>query len=151
MNKANALFVVAGLSLSLASESFSQAPSQSPVDVRHVMSAAEFQAAGLHRLSDAEITSLNNWLSGFFAKVILATTNPAPTDAVIESQIDGAFEGWDGETIFKLTNGQIWQQSSYAYHYHYAFMPEVVIYKTSGGYKMKVDDVDETIYVRRIK
>ncbi|MDR0881742.1 MAG: hypothetical protein LBP55_04270, partial [Candidatus Adiutrix sp.] len=33
----------------------------------------------------------------------------------IESQIDGTFEGWSGETVFKLTNGQIWQQSSYAY------------------------------------
>ena len=59
-------------------------------------------------------------------------------------------QGWDGETIFKLLNGQIWQQSSYQYHYHYAYMPKVTIYRTDGGYKMKVDGGDQTIYVTRI-
>jgi hypothetical protein len=47
---------------------------------------------------------------------------------VIESSIDGEFKGWDGSTIFKLSNGQIWQQSSYAYMYHYAYNPPVLIY-----------------------
>jgi hypothetical protein len=75
----------------------------------------------------------------------------ASETSVIESQIDGDFEGWDGETIFKLTNGQIWQQTGYDYTYSYAYMPEVTIYKTSGGWKMKVEDVEETIYVRRLK
>ncbi len=37
----------------------------------------------------------------------------APSSEVIECKIDGAFEGWEGETIVKLTNGQIWQQSEY--------------------------------------
>src|SRR6202044_232769 len=31
----------------------------------------------------------------------------------IESSISGEFHGWDGETIFKLDNGQIWQQAEY--------------------------------------
>jgi hypothetical protein len=29
------------------------------------------------------------------------------------SEIDETFNGWSVDTIFKLTNGQIWQQSSY--------------------------------------
>jgi hypothetical protein len=29
--------------------------------------------------------------------------------------------------------------------------PEVTIYKAAGGYKMKVEGMDDTIYVRRIK
>jgi hypothetical protein len=70
---------------------------------------------------------------------------------LIESRIDGDFEGWDGDTVFKLTNGQIWQQVSYNYTYHYAFMPEVLIFKTTEGYKMKVGGVHETIYVKRLK
>jgi len=70
---------------------------------------------------------------------------------VIETQINGEFKGWDGETIFKLMNGQIWQQSSYAYMYHYAYSPEVVIYKTSGGYEMQVDGVTNKIKVKRLK
>ena len=52
---------------------------------------------------------------------------------------------------FKLTNGQIWQQVEYDYEYEYAFQPEVTIYKTAGGYKMKVEGMDDTIYVRRLK
>ncbi len=29
----------------------------------------------------------------------------------------GTFNGWDGETIFNLDNGQVWQQSQYDYMY----------------------------------
>ena len=75
----------------------------------------------------------------------------APTGDVIESQINGAFSGWDGDTIVKLMNGQIWQQSEYHYEYHYAYMPEVLIYSSGGGYKMKVEDLDEAVAVRRLK
>ena len=87
-------------------------------------------------------------------KFVPSTPQPAPqpaTATVIESQIDGEFNGWEGETIFKLTNGQIWQQTSYEYMYHYAYMPNVIIYNASGGYKMKVEDVEDTINVMRIK
>ena len=77
-------------------------------------------------------------------------TAPA-SPSVIESQIDGDFKGWEGETIVKLMNGQIWQQSEYHYHYHYAFMPKVLIFRSGGGYKMKVDGVKKAVGVRRLK
>ena len=83
-------------------------------------------------------------------KSTVADEVDAPNN-LIESRIDGDFEGWDGDTIFKLTNGQIWQQVSYNYTYHYAFMPNVLIYSTTGRYKMKVDGVQQTIYVKRLK
>ena len=70
---------------------------------------------------------------------------------VIESKIDGEFEGWEGETLIKLINGQIWQQSEYHYHYHYAYMPEVVIYRSSVGYKMLVEGVDKPVGVIQLK
>ncbi len=73
------------------------------------------------------------------------------TPSVIESQIDGTFEGWTGETVFKLINGQIWEQSEYDYSYQYMFMPKVLIYKTSGGFKMKVDGAKKSIGVKRLK
>ena len=69
---------------------------------------------------------------------------------VVESQIDGDFEGFEGETIIKLMNGQIWQQSEYWYHYHYSFMPKVLIYKQGDMYKMKVDGVDKSVGVIRL-
>ena len=77
---------------------------------------------------------------------------PIPvTTGVIESSINGNFDGWAGDTIFKLQNGQIWQQSSFAYIYHWAFSPKVTIFKSGATYKMKVDGVDSTISVTRIK
>jgi|TARA_B100001964_G_scaffold242088_1_gene315991 hypothetical protein len=75
-----------------------------------------------------------------------------PTSAkVIESNIDGDFEGWEGETIVKLMNGQIWEQSEYYYTYHYSYMPKVLIYRSGGGYKMKVDGIEKSVGVIQIK
>jgi hypothetical protein len=74
-----------------------------------------------------------------------------PSASIIESQIDGDFNGWEGETIIRLTNGQIWKQSSYHYEYHYAFMPKVLIYKSGGAYKIKVDGTETSVSVTRLK
>jgi hypothetical protein len=121
--------------------------------VKELMSAAEFRNVGFHRLTSAEMDKLNAWLLEYTLGVVelISNTEVGGTAAVIESQVDGNFEGWEGETIFKLLNGQIWQQSSYAYRYHYAFMPKVTIFKSSGGYKMIVDGVSGSIYVVQLK
>lgn len=72
--------------------------------------------------------------------------------SVMESRIDGEFKGWEGETIYPLTNGQIWQQNRYHYHYHYAYNPIVWIYRSGGGYKMHVvGDTDQDVSVIRIQ
>lgn len=76
------------------------------------------------------------------------TTN---TPDIIESRIDGTFEGWSGDTIFKLENGQIWQQVSFAYTYRYAFRPKVLIYRSGTVYRMRVDGVSTEITVKRLK
>jgi hypothetical protein len=125
--------------------------------VEELMTSAQFHASGLNKLSAVELKNLNTWLLEYTLRVVKLVSNETSngsdlsTPNVVESQIDGDFEGWEGETIFKLTNGQIWQQSQYAYHYHYAFMPRVVIVKTHVGYKMQVEGVSSTIMVRRIK
>ena len=76
---------------------------------------------------------------------------PVVSPQAIESQIDGEFNGWDGETIVKLTNGQIWQQTEYYYYYLYAYMPHVIVDRASGGYKMKVEGIEKAIRVERLK
>lgn len=78
-------------------------------------------------------------------------SSASKTNSIIESAVDGEFKGWDGETIFKLTNGQIWQQSSYSYTYHYAYNPKVTIYKSAYGYTMMVDGVSGKINVKQLK
>lgn len=81
---------------------------------------------------------------------VLPPTNNTSSD-VIESEIDGNFKGWTGETIFKLKNGQIWEQDEFGFHYHYAYNPEVTIYKDGSSYIMLVDGVDEKLKVKRMK
>ncbi len=93
-----------------------------------------------------EIVEIHNRLKG-----IGSGDTGDDCNQVIESQIDGEFEGWEGETIFKLINGQIRQQSSYAYTYNYAYMPEVIIHPSGGTCKLKVEGVSEIIPVRRIR
>jgi hypothetical protein len=58
---------------------------------------------------------------------------------VIESQIAGTFEGWDGDSEYELTNGQVWRQDRYRYEYRYKYSPHVTIYDTPGGITMDVD------------
>jgi len=69
----------------------------------------------------------------------------------VETQIDGDFDGWEGETVVKLVNGEVWQQTDYHYEYLYAFMPNVVIYRTRGGFKMHVEGSDKAVGVERLK
>ncbi len=77
---------------------------------------------------------------------------PGTGSGVIETRMDGDFEGWTGETIFKLANGQIWQQTEFAYTYHYAYRPKVLIYRSkTGGWKLQVEGVNRAIGVQRLK
>jgi hypothetical protein len=68
---------------------------------------------------------------------------------VVESRIAGAFEGWSGDSTYRLENGQVWQQSKYKYQYKYAYRPEVVVYSTGSGFKMRIEELEA--YVRRMR
>ena len=128
-----------------------------------ILSKKEQLAIGIQKLTEIEkeklrILIIEKFLSAYEkgkkdgieqAVKIIASQQTIPD--VIESQIDGDFEGWEGETIVKLMNGQIWQQSEYYYHYHYSFMPKVVIFKSGSGYKMKVDGVDRAVGVTKLR
>lgn len=144
--------------LSLSCSTFAQAPS-APLQLKLVqlMQPEEIKDTGLDKLSPEERQKFEAWLTRFAGVVAQAATggSTAPglpsTGAVVESQIDGDFEGWEGDTIFKLTNGQIWQQATYAYAYHYAFRPGVTIFQDGTIFRMKVDGVSDSIPVRRLK
>jgi len=82
---------------------------------------------------------------------IHSKSNTSTNVGSLEAQIDGEFNGFEGETIIKLTNGQIWQQSEYYYHYHYSYMPKVIIYKSNNVYKMQVKGIPKAIGVSRLK
>ncbi len=73
------------------------------------------------------------------------------SEAAVASNIVDPFEGWTGQTVFRLRNGQIWQQVSPGYIYRYAYMPRVLILPTINGYRMKVEGVSQTVQVRRLR
>jgi hypothetical protein len=64
---------------------------------------------------------------------------------VIESRINGDFNGWEGNSKYQLLNGQTWQQSTYKYQYKYAYMPAAVVYYARSGYKMRVAGTTATV------
>lgn len=144
------LIVVA---LLLVGTGVAQAPDVPPVE--ELMQPEQFRAAGLHKLTDDELANLNAWLGAFASSVLDiyggSTSPSSSTSTVVESRIDGEFEGWEGDTIFELENGQVWQQAEYAYMYHYAYSPRVLIIEERGGYVMQVEGVDDSIRVRRIQ
>lgn len=96
---------------------------------------------------ESELRQLEENIAKIAAKLAPAGNGPD----LIESRIEGEFEGWEGDTIFKLDNGQIWQQVTYGYTYTYKFRPKVWIIKTHGAYKMKVEGMSSTIFVKRLR
>jgi hypothetical protein len=133
--------------------------------VEDVMTSQELKDTGVSGLTAPQRSALNIWLNRYTNTVIRVATGaktegPKPPQGrtignsdctpAVESTIKGDFEGWDGETIFQLDNGQIWQQAEYDYMYSYQYRPDVTIYQTSSGCQMKVEDEEETIVVKRI-
>jgi hypothetical protein len=70
---------------------------------------------------------------------------------VFDGYIDGEFEGWDGETLFEMSDGTVWLQAKYSYIYQYAYNPEAIIFEKDGDYFLKVEDVEEILQVMPIE
>src|SRR6266498_1375021 len=103
-----------------------------------VMTPEEMKAAGISTLYPAQREVLDHWLNRYTLLLVSERKGSGECDPAIETQVNGEFTGWSGETIYKLRNGQIWQQASYHYHYHYAYAPAVTIYSSSSGCSMRV-------------
>lgn len=68
----------------------------------------------------------------------------------IRSKIDGEFNGTDDEVVYKLQNGQVWQQVGYRYRYRYRYAPRVTIETRGSSGTMTVEGFHDPIKVRRI-
>src|SRR3972149_3540602 len=53
----------------------------------------------------------------------------------IESRIDGTFEGFEAGRIFKLVNGQVWEQTEAKIRIRIRVSPRVVIWRQGGLYR----------------
>lgn len=59
----------------------------------------------------------------------------------ILTRIKGRFDGWDGATVFKLENGQVWKQSEPGMFYVAPVdSPAVLVEKVYGGWRLYYTD-----------
>ena len=152
-------FVVLALAVFVGSQ-FVTAQSGLNLKADDVMTPQELKDTGLLAASPVQRQAFNKWLNQYTVNVVslvgqrTSETVVRPSNScnpAIESTLAGEFNGWDGDTVFKLENGQIWEQAEYSYTYSYSYRPDVTIYQVSGGCRLKVEDEEETIIVRRIK
>jgi hypothetical protein len=155
MHRHSALFLLLGVVFAVTA-SADEAP-----DVRTLMTPEEFSAAGLGKLSPAEIEALNRWVIRYTAGEarIISVQSPVVREAIrqfdatgIRTRIVGEFTGWTGETVFRLENGQVWKQRLPGRWFYRASSPEVEIKKNMMGYWMlRVVDADRGIGVTQVK
>lgn len=136
------------------------------------MTAQEFRDAGLDKLSDEELSALNRWIgrrSLAEGEVVApaggsSRTTPVGEDRrgfndagnaeTIRSRIEGPFEGWNGDTVFVLENGMVWQQSEGGtFRPRRMEDPEVEISEGFLGsvWYLKVDGYNTQVKVRRLR
>ena len=137
------------------------------------MSGKEFTAAGLDKLSQAELDALNSWIRRHSLATLDApkagaagATAAAGTDnrgfkeskeeedrSEINSRLVGTFTGWDGQTIFKLENGMIWAQADKDKFYTKAVENPAVVIKPGmfGTWRLRLEDYNSSCRVRRIQ
>src|SRR6201989_1773093 len=68
---------------------------------------------------------------------------------IIKATIINDFNGWSGDTIFELDNGQIWKQDEYDYEYNYSYRPDAIIY--SNGYNFRIFVEGKSVGVKQLK
>src|SRR5579859_6392420 len=102
-----------------------QADDAPAFDVLKTMSVADFRTTGLDHLTDAQIKALDAWFADYqrshspcaataAAPTMAAPAVPAPAATpagdLIVAHLEGNFTGWGNDTVFKLDNGQVWEQ-----------------------------------------
>lgn len=164
-----ALLIIAWLSALQAQEPFSS--------VEERMTGQEFTATGLHKLTPEELAALNAWLRKHSVATLdrpagtsaVATTGAvtAPADGqraeqdqeaedakLIQSRITGEFNGWDGNTVFRLDNGMVWKQDEDdVFRARPAVHNPVVTIKRGmlRGWRLQVEGYDEKVKVERLQ
>src|SRR5215510_6927113 len=94
------------------------APPEVSGSTKEMMSPAEFNAAGLNKLSADELQKLDAWLQGYRQTTEQAAEKKATARAsrtkmdLIVSRVDGQFNGLTGRTIIRLEDGTVWKQAN---------------------------------------
>ena len=126
-------------------------------DVQDSMTAQEFKAAGLDKLSEEELKNLNAWLQGYRQKAETKAAEVAVTEAKKTSKKifngeatlsrvnEDNFSGVTGHSIIKLEDGTTWKQAnpSDRFRAQVSNHPPVKVSHGAFGYKMHIVGVPE--------
>jgi len=149
------------ISMSLIGVSSTQAADT--LNLRSTMTAEDYAASGLDKLSDAERANLSEWIQRYRDGALNAPPSPeqkAEQKVEEEKEFVGIlanvipkFTGWSGKTIFQLDNGQIWKQRIGGNDMRYSGDDyRVTITKNwIGKYSMKHVETGRSVPVQRIK
>jgi len=113
---------------------------------KEALSAGEAEAERiqeLERLSES-VDAVSELLSS-------GRGSTSPSGEHIESYITNDFDGLDYGNIYKLANGQIWEQTAVWIWVWVWVNPRVTIWRDGGSYKMKVENIDHPVGVKRIR
>jgi len=129
--------------------------------LQDMMTAEEFKAAGLDKLSSEELKNLNAWLQGYReaaetkaaekATEKAAKTSQAKMDQIL-SRVDGTFTGLTGHTIIKLQDGTVWKQANIDDRYRAQVTDHPAVFVSRGpfGWKMRIEGTPE-FYVNPVR
>ena len=100
-----------------------------------------FMKKGVPTTTALILSSLVFFLS--FSPIVL----PESIEIVSKGNIEGDFEGWQGETVFEISDGTFWIQAAYSYTYHYAYHPEAMVLRQGSYFFLKVNGINEILPV----
>jgi hypothetical protein len=72
-------------------------------------------------------------------------------NVISKGTIKGKFMGFKSHATFEFTDGQKWRQNDTKFLHHYAYNPEAEVTQKEGKFYLQVEDVSETVEVKRIK
>ena len=128
-------------------------------NIKEMMSADEFKAAGLNKLSPDELQRLDAWLQGYRQVTEQAAEKKATARAsrtkmdLIVSRVDGAFYGLTGRTIIRLEDGTVWKQANAddRYRSRVTDHPAAAVIHGVFGYKMRLEGATQEFYVDPVR
>lgn len=138
---------------------------QSASALQDSMTAAEFKAAGLDKLSADELQNLNDWLQGYRKKAETKASEKATAEATkkaaaqprpkidrVESRVAGTLDRLTGRSIITLEDGTKWKQANPEDRYRAQVPdhPTASVSRGPFGWKMRISGLPE-IYVDPVR
>ena len=136
------------------------------------LAPADFAAAGLARLTPAELARLDALIAARAAPAAAAPLSAAPApaaprsapaparraasaaeeDAPVESRLTGEFRGWEPRTVFALENGERWQETGGTTYAGPPLAAPAVRIRAGAlwAHWMRIEGVSREVKVRRV-